>query len=173
MSVAIMWNHLTAVAAMQWLSDKTEQRKLCFMGQLRSYVTRSVRWRVWVQSDSWMWESAARPAMGNKSALYLNQTNNHAVLQEVMCFSWNSGALCMFSMQVKGRNQYICVGWSVRKSICIHCFDSSVRTEVIVALHCALTACVHFPAPPNTKGIQPSQTWHRGLQQDGPPHESI
>ncbi len=38
------------------------------MSQLRSYLTRSVRWRVWVRSDSWlqarwMWESAARPVV--------------------------------------------------------------------------------------------------------------
>lgn len=76
-------------------------------------------------------------------------------------------------MQVKDKKSYVCVGLTVSKSICIHCFDSFVSAEVIVALQCGLTACVHFPAPPNTKGIHSSQTWHMGLQQDGPPHESI
>lgn len=42
---------------------------------------------------------------------------------------------------------YICVGLTVRKSTCIHCFDSFVNAEVIVALQCGLTACVQFSAP--------------------------
>ena len=51
-------DHLAASRAM-----KMGQRKLCFVGQSRSQLSRSVRWRAWVQSDGWVWESDARPAM--------------------------------------------------------------------------------------------------------------
>lgn len=62
---AIMW--ITESSRRSVMRDKTGQRKLCLMGQLRSYLTRSVRWRERAQSDRWlqsyrMWESAAQPA---------------------------------------------------------------------------------------------------------------
>lgn len=152
MSVAIMW---TTESCHCWcchvMSDDMGQRKLCFIGHLRSYPTRSVRWRVWVQSESWlqsfwMWEFTARLQWRNKSFLYLKNTNNLAVLRlwiETLCelikHLIQNHVFCMFYLTVEiylclmQISVYICVGLAVRKSIYIHCFDSFVSAEVIVA----------------------------------------
>lgn len=62
---------------------------------------------------------------------------------------WN----IMFWMQMKGK--YICGGSTVRKSICLQCFDSFVNAEDVVASQRRLTACVLFSALWNTKAFNP------------------
>lgn len=64
----------------------------------------------------------------------------------------------------KKKTMYICVGLTVRKSICVPCFDCFVKAEVIVAVHRGLTAFVRFSAPPdtNTKAFKPHKVGTRG-----------
>lgn len=72
-------------------------------------------------------------------------------------------ALLLFWMQVKGKESVYLCRVDCKEVIYIHCFDSFVKHNSL----CPLSAS------PNTKGIQPSQTWHARLQMDDPPHESI
>lgn len=64
-----------------------------------------------------------------------------------------SGVLHLFWMHLKGK--HACGGLTVRKSTCSLCFDSFVNAEIIVVLHCRLTACVKFSALLNTKAFSP------------------
>lgn len=91
-----------------------------------------------------------------------------------------SGALRTFWLQAKCKCKNVDLFRVNCKEVhlCSLFFYSFVNAEVIVALQgVRLTAWVQFFRGPSkkkkNKGIQPSQTWHTRLLQDGPPHESI
>lgn len=197
-----------ALVPMGWVT-KWGKRKLCFMGQLRLFVTGSVRWRVWVQPAVWLNVGvySSTRNRGNKSCLYLKKTNDPPVLKlslgEVfeavdlvpcllyvlwfnptwgdcfhfpLCLMWSCGTerSMMYVLTARERLKVpVCAALIVWKSVCVHYFVSFVNAEVIVTLKCVQTACIQSSAPFDYKGIQALQTWHTGLREGGPPHESI
>lgn len=175
---------------------KRRQRELCNKVHLRSYLTSPVRWRMWVQSDSWlqsdwMWGCVQLHSQwGNKSCLYLKETNASAVLSNCRMERKHTHAHCMFygsfhhekivftspsgcnetvklsgekkTRQEKTKDDHLCLEDSVlRVSLVQIC-------SAIAASKCVLNACYQFSVPSEDKGIQGERAWHTRLQQDGP-----
>lgn len=156
---------------------KRGKESFCFRGQLRSHLSRPVRWRVLVRSNSWLWESEKQVLFYPKKDKWLSCSETCCSRS---CVKWQrvdlNSRFCMFHgpsccaftphtafheteepnsalheclNAIRGWKTYICVRLNGMKSNCILCFDRFVFAEVNVALHCGLPACVSYVFAPS------------------------